>query len=128
MAKPGDRIQITGGKYEGKSGKIIKVNTIRHQVELDDGIICLIDRTCIQEEELQEIPSGDLPDASASTSTDSDDSSYPPDVTRRVLLDVLARSIASMDDVFITGWEQQLRAQIMHYRHGEPAWPHPIDE
>ena len=38
MARIGknDRVKITGGKYEGRLGKVLKVNVTRHQVKLED--------------------------------------------------------------------------------------------
>jgi ribosomal protein L24 len=43
--KAGHHVYIHGGKYNGKKGTILKINKVRHQVEIDHVSIGWITRT-----------------------------------------------------------------------------------
>jgi ribosomal protein L24 len=150
--KAGHRVNITGGKYNGKDGTIIKINNVRHQVEVDSIGLGWVTRTyCTRILEQKETtprhhdsnqntsrlstisphtnrPSSiivpNVSDASTAGNT-SVELRHGPEVTTQVLMDLLAKSIATMhisetthmSDDQIDEWTRQLRTQIIHFRH-----------
>ncbi len=134
--KEGHRIQITGGKYDGKRGTIIKLNRVRHQVEVDDHGNGWVTRTfCsriveVQTEQitpprksrLSHYQSYDPPTAPNVTEIASDTSTASISTALRleVLMDLLATSIAGMniEDHQIDEWTEQLHDKIIQIRHG----------
>jgi ribosomal protein L24 len=45
LLSEGDRTQITGGKYNGRRGTVLKINRVRHQINVDDIGIGWVTRT-----------------------------------------------------------------------------------
>ncbi len=142
--KTGQRITISGGKYDGHTGTILKINNIRHKVEVDEVGIGWVTRSlCSLIPEDQPTLSRDkdrnssrlsatvdsfprvspthIPNMSDSTDTGrSLEPRHSSDVTTQVLLDLLANSIAVMNlnDDHIDEWTQQLRERIIYFCHG----------
>lgn len=130
----GDRIQITGGKYNGRRGTVLKINRVRHQINVDDIGIGWVTRTfCSRILEVTTEPitpprtsrlSSHHNIIEDATEDSTNDYSAVPrngtDITSQVLMDLLAKSIAMMnlDDERIEEWTQQLHDRIIHFRHG----------
>jgi ribosomal protein L24 len=136
--KEGHRVQITGGKYDGKRGTILKINRVRHQVEVDNvGIGWITHTFCSRITEVQTMPRSsrlsttrstksclnvtNIMEVSDASTTSLSSSPWPElDMSTQVLLDLLANSIAimSIDDNNIDEWTQQLQDRIIHFRQG----------
>jgi hypothetical protein len=127
----------------GRNGTIIKINNVRHQVEIDNIGLSWVTRTfCTRIPEPlsrplplqgrnpsrllnQSSPSSRptsvcVSDESSTTDNTSVEVRHGPETTTQVLIDLLAHSIADMnlDDHHVDKWTLQLRPRIIHFRHG----------